>query len=170
MPDFFYCLVGNCDNCVQGSICFELMRGIPAAFVAIVALIITAFITYKQYKVAKAKLNLDLFEKRLPIFESTWSFLSGNVIKAPNLHAHEFTNLIPKATFLFGADIKEYMEEVGHKNTEFWLLHTKTVSLYSEMSADESSKYLELHGWFINEANIGVKKVFGKYLDFSNWK
>jgi len=47
-------------QCVSGSICFELMKGAPAAVVALLAALIAGLIAYRQYRVAKAKLNLDL--------------------------------------------------------------------------------------------------------------
>src|SRR4051812_9007609 len=43
---------------------------------ALVAGSIAIWIAYHQYRIAKAKLNLDLFEKRLAIFRTTWSELS----------------------------------------------------------------------------------------------
>ena len=39
------------DCCSQGSICFELDKGLPAAFVTLVIGGIAARITYQQYKV-----------------------------------------------------------------------------------------------------------------------
>ena len=50
--------------CCPGTICFEWMKGMPAAVIAVAGVIITATIAYRQYAVAKAKLKLDLFDKR----------------------------------------------------------------------------------------------------------
>jgi hypothetical protein len=52
------------DCCVQGSIRFEIMKGVPAAFVALVIGLVATGIAWRQFKVAQAKLKLDLFERR----------------------------------------------------------------------------------------------------------
>jgi hypothetical protein len=77
--------------CIQGTICFELMKGIPAAIVATFAAGIAGIIAWRQYKVAKAKLNLDLFERRYKIFHNTWEELS-NIAPARRqvLSVHQF--------------------------------------------------------------------------------
>ncbi len=54
----------------------DLIKGLPAAFVAFVIGAIAARIAYNQYLVAKAKLSLDLFEKRFPIFQKVWEIVS----------------------------------------------------------------------------------------------
>ena len=41
----------------------ELVKGLPAAFVTLVIRSIAAGIAYRQYRIARAKFKLDLFEK-----------------------------------------------------------------------------------------------------------
>ena len=41
----------------------ELVKGLPAAFVTLVIGSIAAGIAYRQYRIARAKFKLDLFEK-----------------------------------------------------------------------------------------------------------
>ena len=48
---------------VQGTTCFEILKIIPTAAIAL----IVAAITLQQWRVAKAKLKLDLFDRRYKI-------------------------------------------------------------------------------------------------------
>lgn len=47
---------------MSGSIWCEVAKGLPAGGVALVVGNVGGIIAYRQYRVAKAKLNLDLFE------------------------------------------------------------------------------------------------------------
>src|ERR1700722_14950247 len=92
---------------------FELVKGLPAAFVTLIIGASAAGIAYRQYEVARAKLKLDLFEKRYAIFQQTWEILSGvvrNGTRAENYGlATPFNNFLPQAAFLFGEPIKRYL-------------------------------------------------------------
>jgi hypothetical protein len=54
----------------------DLAKGLPAAVVTLVIGLIAAGIAYRQYRIARAKFKLDLFEKRHAVFLETWAFLS----------------------------------------------------------------------------------------------
>jgi hypothetical protein len=76
----------------------------------------------EQRKVSAAKLNLDLFEERYALFYKVWGFLSDaledTADKVPHPLRPEFTNLIPKARFLFGNEIADYMIEANTMRLE----------------------------------------------------
>lgn len=120
-----------------------------------------------QADIAKAKLNLDLFEKRYLLFETTWGFLS-NPDNDYRTNRPKFTNEIPKASFLFGSDVEEYMKEISKNAVD---LHVLTVKHNARnILAEEIARMSTLENWFISEASTGVKAIFGKYMNFSNWK
>jgi hypothetical protein len=120
------------------------MKGLPAAFVALVIGCIAARITYNQFRVAEAKLKLDLFERRYNIFHETWKTLSEVVGKGTREKNYgfgtPFNNYIPEAKFLFGADIETYL------NT----LASKWAKLHGIEGMEETSRYsqerMELNG------------------------
>lgn len=151
-------------DCVQGSICFEMMKGVPTAIVAL----LVAVISWRQYKVAKAKLKLDLFQKRYDIFHKTWVILSDAVIRGTEEDHHgmatPFNNFLPEAAFLFGPEIAKYLDEVSKKWTELHGLSR------SKNTPEITTRTTELGQWMFNEATGGAKKKFAKYLDFKNWK
>ena len=155
----------------QPSIWLELVKGLPAAFVALVIGLIATWITYNQYKVARAKLNLDLFDKRHHIFQKAWELLSQ--ASGPNSAKMrlDFTNLIPEASFIFGKNIETYMYEINKKLIEYNTLNIKMQNnAIHPISDDDKNRIAELADWFYNEASTGSRVVFSEYLDFSKWK
>ena len=82
----------------------EVLKVVPTFIVGCIAAGISwqqRNIAKEQSSTAKAKLNLDLFKRRLEIFEETWGaasivIQSGEPIFAPL----SMTNLYPEASFL----------------------------------------------------------------------
>jgi hypothetical protein len=157
-------------NCTLGSICFEMAKGVPAAVVTFVIGCIAARITYNQFAVAKAKLKLDLFEKRYSIFHQTWVILSETVSKGTKGKNYglstPFNNYMPEARFLFGPEIETYLREAVKK----WI-ELSGYEAEDDLSsrAKNAAKASEVRKWFFDEAT-NVRDVFAEYLDFKNWK
>ena len=160
--------------CLSGSICFELIKGLPAAFVTLIIGVIAAAIAFRQYRVAKAKLKLDLFEKRYAIFQQVWAIFSevvldGGVKKNNYGLATPFNNFLPQAAFLFGKSIENYLAEAVKKWTEMG-----TAETYIEQQGADLQQWAEkrrvLSIWFEEQASRGLKRVFGPYLNFEEWK
>jgi hypothetical protein len=131
------------------------------------------FIARHQTAVAEAKLKLDLFEKRYPIFLRAWKIMSRVVGKGtlePNYGlGNPFSNFIPRARFLFGAEVEAYLRDAVKK----WIdLHTIESELGGAgiRAADYAERRRELVDWFETQANTGVKALFGPYLDFDEWR
>src|ERR1022692_3357511 len=85
----------------------------------LIPLAVTIFVAYlgaRQYWAARAKFNLDLFDKRFECFKATWAVFS-------EAHQHEevppqvaaFREIIPKVQFLFGKDVLAYVDLVDDK-------------------------------------------------------
>lgn len=160
-----------CVDCSSGTLCFELMKGIPAAFVALVIGAIAAWIVFHQYRVARAKLKLDLFDKRYDVFLKTWGHLSEMIQKGPGpLALSDFDNQRPKAGFLFGSDIEEYLVEISRRRTILWTIDARTKASGNVMPPDVINGHTEVTQWFVGEAQAGAKAKFSPYLDFSTWK
>ena len=151
----------------------ELFKGIPAAVVALVIGAIAAGIAFRQYEVAKAKLKLDLFERRYAIFQQTWAILSETVQEGTRAKKYglgtPFNNFLPEAAFLFGEPIDRYLREVSTKWTELWALEGERDGQGIARSANVS-KTSELKKWFFEQASKGARAQFGPYLNFENWK
>jgi hypothetical protein len=101
-----------------GPVCISLAQGIPAALVTLTVGIAGWFIARHQGKVAQAKLKLDLFDKRYPIFLETWQIMSEVVFKGTREKnyglGNPFSNFIPQARFLFGLIARRKCDHDSH--------------------------------------------------------
>jgi len=158
----------------QGSICFELLKGIPTAVVALVIGGIAALIAWRQYRVAKAKLSLDLFDKRYPIFQQTWEILSETVRSGTRGKSHglatPFNNFLPEARFLFGNQIADYLDAVSENWTELHGLEAEQYDVTGSNREQQIARMNELQLWFFKQATEGAREKFGPYLNFERWR
>jgi hypothetical protein len=122
-------------------------------------------------EVATAKLNLDLFERRMVIFELAWTVISY----ASNGDSYSFDrvgalqNKLHEAYFLFGKDIEDYLQNVRSKAIrEQRLLHTikNEGPNIQQALLDE---HQELTEWFTKET-IKMRTPFMPYLSFEKWR
>jgi hypothetical protein len=125
----------------------------------------------EQRKIASAKLNLDLFTRRLEIFKETWGAASSvrrssDPVPAPA----SMTNLYPEASFLFGSEVEEYMNELGHKMNDLSVIRQLTQRNNCVLSPDEINKMKELDEWIYNAAMDGIRNKFSPYLNLGQWR
>lgn len=156
------------------SIWFELVKGVPTAVVALVVGIVGGLIAWRQYRVARAKLNLDLFEKRYELFMVVWTFVSsvvqGGVRRLNSQERVEMTNQIPKMEFLFGNDLAEYVRKISAQHASLLSIQQATLRNNNVMPEEHVQAHLELMKWFADEASDGVRARFGEYLNFEEWR
>lgn len=164
-----------------GSLSFELVKGMPAAFVALVIGLIAAGIAYRQAEIARAKLKLDLFDRRYELYLLLWEFLSeGTVVPPPTdgpqvvrfreLHA-KFFNAIPQAYFLFGREIGEFFESVRKNANDHNFALRRLQSLptdHPDRSASEEA-LLSFEQWANNELT-GLRVRFQDHMSFERWR
>ncbi len=77
------------------------------------------FVTYQQFRIAKQKLALDLFDKRMAVYNSL-ILAARRVYKAETRDdaIFEFGQSQRDARFLFGDEIASYLEETGKSMVE----------------------------------------------------
>ena len=154
-----------------GSISFEWAKAAPTIFFTVVLGVVAAYVAVHQWRVAKAKLNLDLFDRRYAIFEATWTELSQS-IQTQNVRITNpaFTNLLPKAQFLFGPEIRDYMLEVSNQIGQLWVIQQKVKANNNIIPQDMISKDQDLTKWLADHAMTECRARFAPYLDFRNWR
>jgi hypothetical protein len=161
------------NGCINGSVCFELIKGIPTAAVALVVGIVGGLIAYRQAIIAKAKLKYDLFEKRYAIFLETWKILSEVVMKGTRETnyglGNPFSNFIPQARFLFGRDVEAYLFQAVRKWADLNAIEGELGNAGPRAPGLAQRRY-ELSGWFHEQADSGAKALFGPYLNFEKWR
>ncbi len=169
-----------CSNAT--TISTKLVEGIPAGIVALIVAGVASLIAYNQYRVARAKLNLDLFERRLPIFITTRDFIKSAAAKDEWSEKALATlkEAIPEASFLFGHEIEEYLLRIISMSEGLHRSHIAIELATSGVPEDESWKALlpidqglldEVHrhqSWFANELEC-CRTRFSPYLGFGEW-
>jgi hypothetical protein len=148
----------------------DLLKGLPAGIVAL----IVAAISWRQYLVEKAKLKLDLFERRYAIFQQTWEILSEVVSHGTRERnyglATPFNNFLPQARFLFGKKIAEYLDLASSNWTELQGLESEIQDVAGDDRKKNLARGRELMKWFFEQASKGCKQLFDEYLNFERWK
>ena len=77
-----------------------------------------AMIAYRQWRIAQNKLKLDLFERRLAIYETATGYISSVMItgKTSQVKEMEFLTGIRGAKWLFNDEIVQYLnKDLWHK-------------------------------------------------------
>lgn len=161
-------------SCTNPSLWIEILKVLPTAIVGAIA----AYIAWRQAEIAKeqreissAKLNLDLFERRLAVFNATWEAASNSII---NDHAElapaNMTNMFPQASFLFGPEIESHMREVAAKITRLAIIRQMTIQNNNIPPSETVSERVELETWIAKAATTGIRSKFAPYLNFSDWR
>jgi hypothetical protein len=78
-----------------------------------------------------------------------------------------FNNHIPKAGFLFGSDIEEYLSVAATKWNRLRGIQGVIGGPHSK--PEHLTEQQELVRWFDEEAQNGAKRKFEKYLNFERW-
>lgn len=140
--------------------------------------ILLAYVAYQNYRINRAtlriqkdKFRLELFNRRHVILKALQKLLTdfnkNGMVARPVLN--EFSIETADAEFLFGEDIKVYVDDVIKKSLRMIHLHERlgagrqTTEKQIKNIADE---IYNLEMWFGEQYNES-KKIFRKYLHFS---
>lgn len=121
-----------------------------------------------QKDVAAAKLRLDLFDRRLEVFNVIWAHLSRD--PKTSWPYSQLTNLAPKAQFLFGTPIRDYLMEVHGKLVMLDHIQGLAESNGKVVPPNKVEDNYALTLWILTEATEGCRSRFAEYLDFSAWR
>jgi hypothetical protein len=150
----------------------DLVKGLPAAFVTLVIGLIAAGIAYRQYRIARAKFKLDLFEKRHAVFLETWAFISKffdpNWFDGRDIMV--FRQHVANARFLFGPEIARFVEVVEKKALTRGDAYIAVRKASTEDERIAATKILNgTTEWAQTEARA-ITGRFAPYLDLSKWR
>lgn len=159
----------------------EVVKGLPAAFVALVIGIIAAGIAYRQMKIADQqrrvaadKLSFDLFRERYDVF-----LLAKEALKEATrlIGAEETTDAFSKlqanrarAHFLYGSEVSQYLDEVVAHIATVITVKSAMRTNEGEIPQDLAQEWRDAVRWIVAEAFGGVHRPFHAYLDFSRWR
>jgi hypothetical protein len=149
-----------------GTLSFEIAKGLPAGFVAVVAAAIGGSIAWRQYRVAADKLRLDLFEHRLEVFRRVNLFLRSGSTADGQSNVDIFRSL-HEARFLFDASVAAKIDE--------WRLavqETKMTQTQQDPAAEQRRQAMVKAAQAKVQAawQHDIVAVFEPFMSFSNWR
>ena len=86
--------------------------------------VVTVYIAWQQWRLNERKLNLDLYDRRLKVYEEVKQILSLILrdAKASYDDLLKFYRAVSEADFLFGPEIQQYIDEIYEHGVqlEYW--------------------------------------------------
>jgi hypothetical protein len=125
-----------------------------------------------QWRVARNKLRLDLFDRRYKVYEATQKFVDSinNDPEHVESYLNDFSVGTSNAEFLFDADVLQYIKLVRERAVD---MLTARKLYEAEQDSEERTrnvqKYAADHAWLIEQATA-MTKTFAPYLGFQNVK
>src|SRR5262249_16004541 len=129
------------------------------------------YVAFQQYRLAREKLKLELFEKRFAVFAAARAFLSFILVeaKAPIGKLFEYRGSVAEASFLFGEEITGYLDEIDKKALRF---HTTNQIMGQRPVVPNHAQIIEensaLLAWLVDQLPQ-LKVRFAPYLKFKTW-
>lgn len=135
---------------------------------------IAGWVAYQQARTARAKLKLDLFEKRIAVYDEVTACLGQILSTGTSSGANDqrFLVAMHKAKWLFGSDVLSYLQ------SEIWPRMCELGSVSASLSGMEHSlarhalikAQADLKLWFSQQSKEGLDPLFLPYLSFEKWK
>ena len=111
------------------------------ALALLVISVVGVWIAYKQSRIAAAKLNLDLYDRRFSVFEAArnliLSVLQNGVGFSKDINAFHLG--IADAGFLLNDDIEKYLDQLSKKVWQLTILLEKKTYL-EQTNADDDAR------------------------------
>jgi hypothetical protein len=140
--------------------------------VTVIIGISVAVLAYQQYRLAKDRFRLDLFEKRFSVYKGIQAFLTKIMIKGRVEldDLFEFRAAMQDAVFLFENDVPEFISSFDKKALDVNAIGEQLKDLpigeeRSRLVKQQSERLM----WLLDQLPR-LKDVFGPYLKFKAWK
>ena len=144
------------------------MLDIPTATLSlgIATLLVTGYIAWQQWQIAKNKLRIDVFDRRLPVFEATMR-LTEIVVSKEDITLEEvqkFKFATKSVRFLFNRQTQDYCDKLY---MEAFAVHRGKQQIDSLDEGEERDKstilWQERRVWF-NDQRKEIPKRFAPFL------
>jgi hypothetical protein len=154
----------------------QLNRLIPlpavAAFLGVLTAAIGTWIAWQQHRATRAKLRLDLYDRRFAISIAVNKLLSRIVSNATLelVDLHAYNQDTAQALFLFDADLNGYIEELRDRAVEFHVNGKQLASVATLPPAMREAviqKDFDMLNWFTAQLPAHRER-FRKYLAFDD--
>jgi hypothetical protein len=147
----------------------EVFKGLLTPLIAIV----TAYIAWQQWKTNQRKLQLDLYDRRLRVYQQVISFIATATrdFKPEPQAVIKFHAETAEADFLFGSEIHAYIRELAQRAMKSRAAHLE----YRDYTQQPPAGYdhgkvvaeMQTHSEWLSEQYEAAPQKFRKYLDVS---
>jgi hypothetical protein len=147
----------------------------PTQWLTALTALIAAWIAFQQYQTARHRLRLDLFEKRLAVYEAAKSLIQ-TAIRDGNLKTDrifEFVRDSRQAEFLFDQPLVSYLEAIRAKSFRFSHLNEQLHEIRIPVGPERTKvaeEETQLLNWFMEQAQGAASAQFRPYLSFRDVK
>lgn len=134
--------------------CTPHWTSVVTAIAAPAIAIIAAWIAYRQSQIARNKLKLDLFEKRMAVYQVVRDTLGIAVSHGKLTHEEEINFVVGTrpAKWLFGPEVFRYLDEtLWHKIVDFGLHNTMMEDLHSAERTKHVHARAEIMKWLMKQ-------------------
>lgn len=152
----------------------ELLKVIPTLIVGLIATRIAwqqAQTAKEQKSLSDAKFKFELFEKRLEFYESVCHLVESaknyRSLEDARESLQKIIELERRASFLFGADVQDLVEQVCLKVADLGQGVKATIENNSAIPSETLAAIKSANKWL---ENAPIHETFRPYLDLSNWR
>lgn len=134
--------------------------------------VLVAYVAWQQWRVARNKLRLDLFDRRYRVYEATGKFLWAilDPEKFEESKVREFDRGTSDAQFLFKLKVLEYLKQIRICPYERDIYYHKAKKLPPCEDITSITKAFHDRTCWLSEQLVEMNKVFEPYVGFSNIK
>jgi hypothetical protein len=146
-----------------------IISALDAPIIALLVGGFGVFIARRQWLTAQNRLKLDLFDRRLPVYEQTRELLARRMALAQvdNKEITEFAIKVRIAKWLFNpamADYLDYLQEIAKKTSEINFIQSELEETLDEARRKELvSKQRERKEWLDDQL---YKVIDGRFSEF----
>lgn len=142
-----------------------------APFVALVAALIAGSIAYRQWKTAQNKLKMDLFDKRMELYELVEGALAHMVRRTLNGETYrDYRIAVKKLPWLCSKEVQDFVEDHWEPSVSRFMEITH--ELENNPTLEEAQALHDEHQQAImalmDQQFTGLKKAFDPYLSLSH--
>jgi len=144
----------------------QYIQALGTPFAAIIFGAFAALISYKQYQTSVHKYRFDLFERRYKVYVAVQEIF-GEILREDKVSGEaysKFSVATGEAKFLFGDDVKAYIDKLFGLIFEKTSLERKLARRINDNDFDKLSDQLDQNWKEITSMMKEVTGMFSKYL------
>jgi hypothetical protein len=144
----------------------EYVQALGTPVAAVIFGAVAALISYKQYQMSVHKYRYDLFERRYKVYAAI-ADLFGEILREDKVSSEaysKFASSVEQAKFLFGDEVKAYIDKLIELIFEKRNLERKIARRQNDDNFDKWSDELDSNWQATTAMMKEITKMFSKYL------